>query len=217
MSNHKNVDYAIDWETMDNKPSSVVLSFAITPFYEDELSSFNELESVSKYWKFDVDSQTKEGRTIGQDTLDWWLKQDKEVYESQMLPSDIDVHLSTFVQELKDFIEQTGGSSWSQLYCRGADFDYPILGSIIENYSDEDPKMFPVPFWNKNDLRSYIRGMFVDRKFTKVPLPNGTLTGFKHHDPIHDCVRAAMHIQYARKYALGELDIPDNPDPNSNK
>lgn len=214
------IDFVIDWETFATTPDAVVLTFAITAFDEDKLNTFDELVEQSQMWKFDIDSQINDGRFISPDTLRWWEKQPPEVLKAQCEPSDNDITLDQFVVSLSDYLLSHGHNSReSQFYCRGASFDFPIMDNVVENHSHFNSKMFPCPFWNQNDLRSYIRGMFVDRKNTKVPLPKGSLDDFVHHDPLHDCVRAAMHIQHARAYAMGLIDIPegDEIDPNSNK
>ena len=215
---YENTDFVIDWETMGSDPDTIVLSFAISPFIEDQIESYESIVSKSKYWKFDLESQHADGRSVNLDTLEWWETQPKALKDSQFNPTPNDIKLKEFVVELEEYLAASGLSKYSQLYCRGASFDYPILAHIVKTYSNHNHKMWPVAFWNQNCIRSYIRGMFVSRNTSKVPLPKGSIDGFVAHDPLHDCARGVMHIQYARSYAAGLIDIPegDDIDPNSN-
>lgn len=220
-------DFVLDFETLGKTADCVVLSLALTPYDRNDTKTFQEYIEDTVYWKFDVDSQVAADRDIDPDTLDWWSKQDPDVRNREMNPSDNDILLDQFLQEFYDFCKSNGINNKSIGWARGKEFDFGILGNIIAQFKsalDKDlypinETFFPVPFWNRKDIRDYISGLVVDPTINKVPLPKRTLNGFEHHNPIHDCARGVLHIKYAEKYARGELDIPekDNTDPFSNK
>lgn len=222
-----NSDFVVDWETIGTTPDSVVLSLAFTPFKRDELKTFQEYIDDTYYWKFELSHQIELGRVTNQSTLDWWEKQDPEVKNSQFEPTPDDVDLVTMLRELKAACQEHNITNKSMGWCRGTSFDFPIFTNIIDQVKDQIPPdemklngaFFPCAFWNQRDIRSYIAGLMVDPELTRVPLPKGSIDGFKHHDPIHDCARAILHIKYAEAYAKGEIEIPEkgDVDENSNK
>jgi len=219
------IDFVLDFETLGTSEDTVVLSLAFLPFDREAQKSFSEYLDDCWYWKFDVDHQFYLGRTMSEATLEWWDKQDPEVKKAQFEPSDEDVKLRTMLIELADSMKQAGINNKSIGWARGKEFDFGIMTSIVKMVKDQIPKdelalneaYFPVPFWQRRDIRDYIAGCVVDPMVTKVPLPMGSLSGFEHHNPIHDCARAVLHIKYAEAYARGDLDIPDEEDPWSNK
>lgn len=220
-------DFVLDFETLAMSSDCVALSLAMTVYDRDELKNFQEYIADTKYWKFDVGSQVEDGRVIDPKTLDWWAKQDPDVRNREMNPSDADITLGEFLADFYSYCKEMGIGNNSIGWCRGKEFDFGILTDIVIKYKfnldkEEFPineTFFPVPFWNRKDIRDYISGLVVDPTVTKVPLPIGTLDGFEHHNPIHDCARAVLHIKYAEMYAKDEIEIPedDNVDPFSNK
>lgn len=219
------MDFVLDFETLGTGEDCVVLSLAITPFERDELKTFQEYIGDTIYYKFDVESQVETGRKIDKKTLEWWDKQDEDVKNSQIKPTNFDITLDQFLIQFYTKCKELGIGNKSIGWARGKEFDFGILTNIVKSQryvldKDEYPineTFFPVLFWQRRDIRDYIAGLVVDPSVTKIPLPNGVLDGFKHHDPIHDCARAVLHIKYGELYARGDMDIPDDVDPNSNK
>lgn len=185
-------DLIIDFETLDTEPTAVVLSCCIIPFTRDEVLTFQEYVDSATYWNFEVDHQVETlNRTYSVDTIKWWKTQDKEVYESQLHGGT--VSLFQFVNDLKTFVERHKIDKSSMGFCRGQSFDFPILSDIIKSVdSSIDRKIFPVPFYNQRDTRSYISGLFGDANTTKIDVD---IPGFKAHDPIHDCAKDILMIK----------------------
>ena len=218
------MDFVLDFETLGTGDDCVVLSLAVTPFERDELKTFQEYIDDTIYYKFDVESQVETGRKIDQKTLEWWDKQDVDVKNAQVKPTNDDITLRQFLVEFYNMCKELNIGNKSVGWARGKEFDFGILCHIIKTQKyvlnkDEYPIneiYFPVPFWQRRDIRDYIAGLVVDPNITKIPLPAETLNGFEHHNPVHDCARAVLHIKYGELYARGEMDIPDDVDPNSN-
>ena len=67
----------IDLETLGVKPNSAILTVGaikFNPFTDDEPHD-------GLYLRINVDDQTELGRTIDQDTLNWWAKQKASIRE----------------------------------------------------------------------------------------------------------------------------------------
>lgn len=213
-------DFSFDFETVGQIPEAVVLSCALIVYDRDKMEDFQTYRDNAYYWKFELNHQIEKGRVIDPGTLDWWEKQDPEVRKSQFEPSSKDIKLGEFVTEFKHALIENGVTKGSKGYVRGQSFDFPILTNVLMMFADEsdlddwskNKAFYPIPFWDQRDIRSYISGLMVTPDITKVPLPKGTLDGFKHHDPIDDVARAIMHIKYAEKYAADEVEMPDESD-----
>jgi len=211
------IDFSFDFETAATSPDAVVLSCALIAFDRDKLETFEHYRSKASYWKFELNHQIEAGRIIDMNTLDWWDKQDPEVKAAQFNPSPNDITLCDFITEFKHALITAGITKGSVGYVRGQSFDYPILTNILTMFKDnsaldewsKNAAFYPIAFWDQRDIRSYIAGLMVSPDATKVPLPKGTLDGFKHHDPIDDVARAILHIKYAENYARDILDMPD--------
>lgn len=220
MKNLKQPHLVIDIETMDDRPTSVVVNFAAVPFtfeIEDAYKPIEEIKNNAFFYKFDVEEQIGIGRTISKDTMDFWESQTPEA-RSQLVPSENDKSIYQFHDDLLAWCESIGINDKSYIFCRGASFDFPILRSILE---DADPSksyaLFPVPFWNQHCIRSYIAGINADVSINKIPLPEHMLDGFVHHNSVHDCIRGVKHVQFATLYYNGLVDVPDTIDEFSYK
>jgi len=213
--------FVFDFETMAQDPDAVVLSCALT-FFDNEMKTFQEYVDQTYYWKFDIDHQIKDyKRSINQQTLDWWDKQDQDVKKSQFEPTDLDITLVDFIVKMKQAMNENGVNNHSLGYVRGQSFDFPILSDIVKQVMGEidsfkiNPAFYPIPFWQQRDIRSYIAGLLMSPESTKCPVPKGALDGFEYHNPIHDNARAILMIQYAEAYADG-MEVPEEEDWDEN-
>jgi hypothetical protein len=213
-------DFSFDFETVAQSPDAVVLSCALIVYDRDKLEDFQTYREKAYYWKFELNHQLERGRIIDLRTLDWWDKQDPEVRKSQFEPTKDDIELGQFITDFKHALIRESVTKGTKGYVRGQSFDFPILGNILLMFKDDsdlddwskNQAFYPIPFWDQRDIRSYISGLMVSHDVTKVPLPKGTLNGFKHHDPIDDVARAIMHIKHAELYAADEMDMPEESD-----
>ena len=70
----------IDLETLSTNPDAVILTVGGVKF-----NPYNSVEpSQGMYFRVDVDSQTKQGRDVMEDTLDWWSNQPAEIREEAL-------------------------------------------------------------------------------------------------------------------------------------
>lgn len=73
------VDFIFDIETLGKTDGCVLLSFGILPCPEDLTKEYSieELTNSGLYVKLNREEQIKYGRSVEQETVDWWSKQDK--------------------------------------------------------------------------------------------------------------------------------------------
>ena len=74
----------IDLETLSTDPNATILTVGGVKF--DPYTAVEPAQGM--YFRVDVDSQTKMGRHVMQDTLDWWSTQPKEISEEALGDND---------------------------------------------------------------------------------------------------------------------------------
>ena len=116
----------LDIETIDTLPTSVVLSFGAVKF--DPYSLADPYDGM--YHRLQLDEQSTHGRTISDDTVEWWSKQhpdaQKEVFDESIERTDI----PTFLAALNKYMVGVD-KIWSQ----GPVFDICILENMYRMYS----------------------------------------------------------------------------------
>lgn len=109
----------IDIETIDTKPSAVVLSIGAVMFDKYQLGN-------TFYQVLDVPSQKLHGRTENKETLDWWNKQNKEAYDA-VFNCDETEKVSTTLTRFSDFfLENIAQYPWGN----GSTFDISIMEDL---------------------------------------------------------------------------------------
>lgn len=118
----------IDLETLDVKPSAVVVSIGAVWFDgKDRLGA-------EFYEVCDLDDQFRYGRTMAPSTVKWWLQQSAEAREVFIKPP------TKTSKVLADFVDFLGeGNKWAKVWGNGADFDNIILGGLYETYGVARP------------------------------------------------------------------------------
>jgi 3' exoribonuclease, RNase T-like len=133
----------IDLETLGTKNDTTILSLGAVKF--DPFSDSDPAPGI--YFKLDVEQQNELGRSIDQDTIDWWQKQDPVVRE-EAFSDDNREKLETVLAELNRFLVGVD-SIWAQ----GAVFDIGILEHLYQQLKT------PVPwhFWQIRDSRTLFK------------------------------------------------------------
>ena len=182
-----------DFETLStDRVNGVVLSLALLEFKEERFTentaySYTELLEMSRYIKFDVSDQVKNGkRKIDQDTLEWWGQQ-SETAQKQLIPSQHDKPLADLIPWLSSNIN----GSVSNVYSRGNTFDPIFVDYIASQYH----QVVPWPHWSIRDTRSMIDGMAWGSNLSNGFVPEGLEEQFVAHDPQHDIVMDVMRLQ----------------------
>ena len=188
--------YLFDFETLGVRERSIVLSAAITPFTFGEKDTYMGLVNNSHYFKFDQESQFD--RTYDQAAIEFWKRQPKELMQSQLGKSDQDITLKEFVAKLEELFSEDGEFNYTKnscFFCRGTDFDFNLMKYIVSDVDGNMDRhgMFPIPFWNARDVRSFISGMMLNPNITKGVVEKPI--EFIAHDPRHDNAMAIFEMK----------------------
>jgi len=188
-------DIIIDFETLGKGTETdnfIVLSVAYTKFVINEESDFEDLVTASEYVKFDTQEQLDLGWKAEKDTLEWWKAQPKDIQNSTIKPHPNDETLEEFTNK---FIKYIGAKrDIERIWCRGTDFDMPILKRIFREVGLDINSY--INYNAATDIRSYVRGVtgFTIKDYF-IP-PTAENINFKKHVASHDCAMDIMRIQY---------------------
>lgn len=156
-----------DLETLDTKPTAVVLTLGAVKF---DANSIGETLSL----RIDINAQVELGRTISDSTLDWWGKQSKEI-------QDIAFSEENRVP-LHDAIEQFHKFVWGaeRIWSQGS-FDVNIMENMYANVQ----RPLSWNYWQVRDSRTLFD--FID----------GELVRSNPHDALQDAISQAKGVQNA--------------------
>lgn len=176
-------DIVLDIETLHNEPEAkpVVLSIGAVALNLDGEDTYDSLLNHSFYHVLDPAPQKKVGHTEGEDTVNWWSKQDPTARAAVF-----NVPLSHPEEVTKAFAEWMNGYRATHLWGNGAVFDNVITRILFRSFGVE----FPIKFWNDMDLRTIMR--------LNGGKPDVAFTGCKHH-ALDDAIHEALMLQAARR------------------
>ena len=163
----------IDIETLDTRPSAVILSVAVLMF-DPTTREQQELYSGN----LDAGMQLLEGRTISLDTVKWWMQQDFEARQKAFAcPTTIEWR--TVHAELAAILNR---DNVKHIWANDPDFDCTILRDFM-GYD------FKWPFYKHRSMRT------IKALFPEAYNPPGKEYGeFVAHDPMEDCKKQAWHV-----------------------
>lgn len=166
------MDVMLDLETLSTRPEAVILTIGAIKFdpYTDYIDGDKGL-----YHRVDVDEQIALGRHVQEETVQWWGKQDPEVFEEAMGEGSR-VSLDAMCADLNRFLVGV-----ENIWAQGPVFDIAIL----ENLYRQLIKPTPWQFWQISDSRT----MFKAHGDPRVKGRAG------HHNALADCVYQAQGIQ----------------------
>lgn len=172
-------DLMLDLETLDVKPSAVVLSIGAVMFdrYTREQGPTFYVELTNH-----LDDQIKQGRTISGDTLEWWMRQSEEARQV-FAAKKTSFARCTAMYAVTQFEEFCNANSARYIWAKDPDFDVAILRSLFEDYGFK----FPFSYSKARAVRTVL-----DMPFAPVNL--GTLVA---HNALADAVAQATDIQEA--------------------
>lgn len=160
-----------DLETLDTKPSAVILSLGAVKF--DPMYPVPE-SAPRLSLRFEIDAQSQLGRTISDDTINWWAKQSAEAQEAAFSEANR-TPLDQAIDEFHKFVWNSD-LVWSQ-----GSFDV----NIIEDLYRSIKRPLPWQYWQICDSRTLFN--FID----------GNLDRTKHHDAVEDAIAQANAVHYA--------------------
>ena len=166
----------IDLETLGVTNDCAILTVGAIKF--DPYSNAEPHSGL--YLRVNVDEQTELGRTVDDNTLEWWGKQDAKIREEALGDEDRTTLLD-FIKQLNKFCV-----GLDELWCQGPLFDYAILQNLYAQLGQ------PVPwnYWQIRDSRTLYNMLPKDpRKDVQMDL----------HNALADCYFQAKSVQKAYK------------------
>lgn len=172
----------IDIETLDTRPSAVIVSAAGLWFDPDAREQTEAFSLV-----FDVPMQLANGRTISADTVAWWMQQSYEARKKAFCPEVVST-----AGDIQDSINSAIYNA-EHIWANDPDFDCTIL----RDYMSYD---FKWPFWKHRSMRT-IKAMYPDAySLNGSVYPDHAFTA---HDPMNDCKKQAWHVMNVYGHAFG--------------
>lgn len=130
----------IDLETIDTCPQATILSLGAVKFNPHELAEpYDEL-----YIKISIDEQDQLGRSVSDDTINWWSKQDPKIMEEAFDQTDA-ISVDEALTKINRFVVGI-----DRLWGQGYGFDYTILEDLYRSAG----KPIPWSFWQILDSRT---------------------------------------------------------------
>lgn len=166
----------IDLETIGITPRAPILSIAAVEYtlQGTVLDTFHACIDITSY------DQLKPHFDIDYSTLKWWIGQPNV---ADVFMGSVKIHdaLSEFVRWFSKMDPDT-----TQLWCQGADFDFPVLKHAMEVHGMQ----VPWKFWNQRDTRTLYS---IVPRFSK-PAIVGTA-----HNALDDCINQIACVAKAFK------------------
>lgn len=176
---HTYTDAMVDIETLDTRPSAVVISIGVVLFNRRE-PKVKMKELNLKFGKKEFrDEQIMMGRTVDKETVAWWKGQEpdaKRIFKQANVTSMEDA-----LNKLTAFLTQ--GDTNYLIWGNGSDFDNTIITSLYESFGMQAPWKF----WNNRCFRTF-KGEH--GHITRPP----EFQGVK-HDAVDDARQQARYLQ----------------------
>lgn len=162
------MEVMFDIETLDIRPSAVVLSIGAASF-----------DDVGRVWDrfyrvLEVGTQLEKGRTVSFSTIRWWMDQEQDARDEAFNPvrQDVDSVLTVF----KDWCHSIDPRAYWAL---GPQFDAVILEGLYAQMG----QAVPWPYSKLRDVRTMTDEARIDRK---VHSRSHEIIGLP-HTPVFDC------------------------------
>jgi hypothetical protein len=166
----------LDLETLGTVASSVIMSIGAVKF---DLEA-GTIDDAGFYASVSIDSNLLAGRQVSEETLLWWMKQDKTAQKVFFEPKQpLDAALEDFSRWFGDGREAEKTLIWSN----GADFDIPMMVHAYHLYGWEAP-------WAYYNTRCF-------RTVKNSAVAQGVVhnvTGIK-HNALTDAINQVKHLQ----------------------
>jgi len=173
------LDFMLDIETMSTDDNALITTISIVRFDLSTGDLGTEYE-IGLNWN----EQIKHKAHICPDTVQWWLKQDKEAIDTMLrIPQQkVDVVLDS----INHFFKTSGLElKYIKLWGNGKEFDNIKLRNLFKRHGKE----LVVPYWCDNDVRTLVNLSNINTRDFKFE-------GIKHRG-IDDCKHQINYCSYA--------------------
>lgn len=164
-----------DIETVDTKPTGVILSIAMVEF-----DPWDSLRTRTVFMRhISMSAQVAKGRTRSGDTALWWMDQE---YEAQHRMLEGQRGAATDLTSIADTIQHTI-AAYGNLWANGPDFDYAFLQNFVQQFATNPGRW---PFWKHRCVRTLknVYAQHVENVIHTVA-----------HDPVEDCMFQIRQVQ----------------------
>lgn len=167
------LDVMIDIETLATDTNATVITIAGIRF--NALKNYREITSPYEFDHFycRVDTESQEGRTIADETLQWWASQEEDVRIEAFSPED----RFSLEDALTAFTYWASGAD--RYWANGIAFDYPILESCCAQTKIQ----YPWKYWQVMDARSIYK-----------LVPDHYNPKQMHHHALYDCLTQIQRL-----------------------
>ena len=138
----------IDIETLGTEPDSVVLSVGAVKFDPFQLTD----PHAKTLWRPEIDAQSNAGRSVLDDTLQWWAKQPQHI-QDEAFDEHGRITLSLFMAELNKYLVGV-----DKIWCQGPQFDMVILEDFFRDFGHHMNWFY----WQVSDCRTLFKMMPAD-------------------------------------------------------
>jgi hypothetical protein len=185
-----------DLETLDTKPSAVVLSVGAVIWETLFNSDTNELSYrlTDRFMRvLNIKEQFVHGRTVSQPTLLWWMRQDRTAQQEAFNP--IRRPVEEVLTDLRVFADryaepEIGNPGITAFWASPATFDFPIWDDLAMSFGT----YVPWSYRQKYDVRTVVR----EANLSVSDHSDPTLVGIA-HTPVFDCERQISLLTAARQ------------------
>jgi hypothetical protein len=132
----------VDLETLDTVANGVIMSIGAVKF---DLNG-DAIDDKGFYVSVSVESNLAHGRSISEDTLIWWMKQEPA---AQAVFHEEKQTLEAALDSFTEWFEASGKSKF--IWSNGADFDIAMMAHAYRQLGWEPPW----DFWNARCVRTY--------------------------------------------------------------
>jgi hypothetical protein len=158
-------DVMVDLETLDNTPTSVIVSIGAVRMNLDTLKLEETFTRV-------VDPRSQPTSTVGADTVMWWFSQSQEaraaIFDSYQFP------IKEVLNNFNEFLHTKQNGERPTIWGNGANFDNVILRNAYRACGLEAPW----PYWNDRCYRT-ARALLGDKTKAKSITAHNALADAK--------------------------------------
>lgn len=176
----------IDIETLSTHTNASIIEIAAVEFNKNN-GDIGKQFSV----KIRPDEWSLNGRHIDGNTIEWWLKQDKEVIDTIFYNDSKTVSLKEALILLQDFINKCDNSESEKeavvVWGNGSTMDITILQSAYEYFDIKTPWKY----WAVNDVRTIVS--------LKPEIKDNCIFEGVKHNPIDDCKHQIKYLSQIMK------------------
>lgn len=163
----------LDLETLDNRASAAIASIGAVLF-----DPHGDWIGDTLHIHVDLPCQRAYHRTIGAETVLWWLQQQNDARQSFVTgQNDGPADLIVALEALEAFIPKDG-----EIWSNGNSFDFAILADAYDRFNWQRPWKF----WLERDLRT-LKGLNKGLRLER---------GGTHHNALDDAIHQARLVQH---------------------